>query len=203
METVSCLPRRAGRVERSLNVGCGEDIRPPSEGWVNLDVIALPGVDVVHDLMEFPWPFDDNTFDYVLARHVMEHIPHRLPGRAKDGFLLFMEELHRILKPGGRVEIFSPHHRSEDQLADPTHTRAIHPRNFEYFVPGTAFSYYSAARFRTLVAEVSRRQVIARTALPIGRSRLGLMHHVSLRLPFLRRLLARSPAEIHIVLEKA
>lgn len=188
---------------RSLNVGCGPDIRPPSEGWVNMDVVPLPGVDVVHDILSFPWPFADATFDHVLMRHVLEHVPHEVGDKEhRDGFLLVVEELHRILKPKGRVEIFSPHHDSPDVWADPTHTRAVHPKNFQYFTEESAYSFYSRARFRTVVAETSAWIARYPHGVGLGKSGLPLGQHLGMRLPFLLKWLLR-PAEVHIVIEKA
>ena len=37
-----------------LHLGCGHIIK---EGWVNHDIVPLAGVDVVHDLTKFPWPW--------------------------------------------------------------------------------------------------------------------------------------------------
>jgi len=54
-----------------LNLGCGYTIL---DGWVNLDYLDGQGVDVVHDLEKFPYPFKDNTFDKVLASHIIEHV---------------------------------------------------------------------------------------------------------------------------------
>jgi predicted SAM-dependent methyltransferase len=54
-----------------LNIGCGKKIL---EGYVNLDKIKLPGVDVVQDLNKYPWEFQDNTFDEIYADNVMEHL---------------------------------------------------------------------------------------------------------------------------------
>ena len=54
-----------------LNLGCGNDIK---EGWVNMDYIGAEGVDVVHNLNRLPYPFPDNTFDSILASHVLEHL---------------------------------------------------------------------------------------------------------------------------------
>ena len=50
-----------------LNLGCGTDIRPH---YVNSDVAALDGVDTVHDLESFPYPFEDNTYDEIVAINV-------------------------------------------------------------------------------------------------------------------------------------
>lgn len=42
--------------KQKLNLDCDCDIRVSSEQvrWVNLDVVALAGVDVTHDLTKFP-----------------------------------------------------------------------------------------------------------------------------------------------------
>lgn len=188
---------------RKLNLGCGKDIRPAAEGWVNMDIAPLPGVDVVHDLLEFPWPFEDASVDHVFASHVMEHVPHFVPAfPRKNGFLVVMEELHRILRPGGTVEIVSPHHESADRWADPTHTRVIHPRNFAYFAPDGQFDYYSSARFEVVSTRVEGLTTSANHWFLMGKSQIGLYEHLVARLPFLRWLLVRKPQCIRIVIRK-
>lgn len=187
---------------RRLNVGCGLDIRPAAEGWVNMDVAKLDGVDVVHDILRFPWPFEAGSFDHVYMSHVLEHVPHRVDGHARDGFVLVMEEVHRILRPGGTFEILSPHPESEDRWVDPTHTRVVHPGNFDYFRDDSRLAHYSSARFRVVTSEVSRRSAVARRFLPVGKQRLGLLEHVGLRVPGMRRLVYRKPWELRVVLQK-
>ncbi|HPC10341.1 MAG TPA: class I SAM-dependent methyltransferase, partial [archaeon] len=54
-----------------LNIGCGKKIL---KGYINLDVVKLPGVDIVHDLNKYPWPFKDNYFDEIYADNVLEHL---------------------------------------------------------------------------------------------------------------------------------
>lgn len=49
-------------------------------------------VDVVWDLNKCPYPFEDDSVDYVLAKHVLEHL---------DDVISVMNGLHRILKKGG------------------------------------------------------------------------------------------------------
>lgn len=133
-----------------LNVGCGNDIRPREQGWVNMDFVPLPGVDVVHDIMELPWPFPDGRFDHVFMSHVVEHIPPRLPDRNRDGFFLVMEEVWRVLKPGGTVRIETPHYREPMRMRDPTHYRVFHPTSMEYFRPDDPNHYYTSATFEEL-----------------------------------------------------
>lgn len=140
-----------------LNLGCGTDIvRREGFDCVNLDVLPLEGVDVVHDMMRTPWPFKDETFDAVLASHVLEHVPAGEDGR---GFLRVMEELHRVMRPGGFLVVRAPHWLDhESAWADPTHTRVLFPRTWAYFSgdASVAPQFYSRARFRLVSAKTSR-----------------------------------------------
>lgn len=168
-----------------------------------MDIVALPGVDVVHDLLAFPWPFPDNSFDHVFMSHVLEHVPHYVAHKeSKDGFILAIEEIHRILKPGGTLEVLSPHPDSPDVWADPTHTRVIHPKNFDYFTDDGRYNFYSPVRFHVRVVETSKKLPVLPNLLRMGKSRLPATEHLALRLPFLRGLLMRRGAEIRIVVEK-
>jgi predicted SAM-dependent methyltransferase len=135
---------------RKLNLGCGKDIRPRAEGWVNLDVAPLPGVDVVHDLLDLPWPFPDQHFDAVYASHVIEHIPPRLEDSPRDPFFRVMEEVWRVLRFGGVAHLETPHPAEPLRHRDPTHYRVFHPRSMEYFHPDDANHYYTTATFEQL-----------------------------------------------------
>ncbi|HCD53350.1 MAG TPA: hypothetical protein DEQ34_12945, partial [Balneolaceae bacterium] len=96
--------------EHKLNLGCGNDIR---EGWVNLDIAPLPGVDVVHNLEELPLPFEDEEFDHIRAQDILEHLE----------YIPLLKEIHRILKPGGTISIRVPHFTSRYNFNDPTHKK--------------------------------------------------------------------------------
>lgn len=80
-----------------LNLGCGEHKK---EGYVNLDWQSLTQPDVAHDLNVLPYPFPDGTFELIEAYHVIEHL---------DKPFLVMKEMHRILKPGGKLHLKVPH----------------------------------------------------------------------------------------------
>lgn len=123
-----------------LNAGCGNDVR---EGYINLDAHPLPGVDVVHDLTVFPWPFVDDSFNEIQMLSVLEHLPDTVRT---------MEELWRICRDGAQVVVRVPHWNSRTAWVDPTHLKAFAPETFDFFDPEAEMCkerpYYSTARFR-------------------------------------------------------
>lgn len=92
-----------------LNLGCCDSPKP---GYVNVDLRAYPGVDVVHDLSNFPWPWDDSSVDEIYASHIIEHIADRVG---------VMNECWRVLKPGGRLSLIYPDAMGAGHWQDPDH----------------------------------------------------------------------------------
>ena len=123
--------------EKKLNLGCGKDIK---DGYINVDSVKLPGVDIVHDLNKFPWPFKDDEFDEVYASHILEHL--------KDT-LKVMEELHRITKKTGVIKIKVPLVPGPAAFSDPTHRSFFTYFTFDYFT-GKRGDWYSRARFKII-----------------------------------------------------
>lgn len=111
-----------------VNLACGQT---KEEGWIGVDVAKCQGVDIVHDLNKLPWPFKSDSVDEVLVSHYLEHIPLDTP--KGDGLILFMNELHRILKPGAKATIITPYYTSMRCWQDPTHRRAISEATFLYY----------------------------------------------------------------------
>jgi predicted SAM-dependent methyltransferase len=53
-----------------LNLGSGGK---PREGYLNIDKNpCAPRVDVVHDLDQYPWPFESEVADEILMEHCLE-----------------------------------------------------------------------------------------------------------------------------------
>jgi len=96
---------------KKLNVGCGRDIK---KGWINLDMVKSEGVDIVHHLEKFPYPFKDNTFDEILAEQIIEHL---------NNPEYFVRELWRISKPGAKIKIGTVHFSAPTVWGDITHKR--------------------------------------------------------------------------------
>jgi len=63
-----------------------------------------PLADVKADICDLP--FEDNTYDFILCNHVLEHIPDDTKA---------MKELYRILKPGGTAILQIPQDLSRDE----------------------------------------------------------------------------------------
>jgi SAM-dependent methyltransferase len=108
----------------ALNLGVGWCADPQA---VNVDRVQLPGVDVVWDVDNHPWPFDDETFEEVRAVQLFEHVVDPIG---------FMAEAHRVLKPDGLLLIVVPHWQSENSHTDPTHLRHCTERTFDYWCEG-------------------------------------------------------------------
>lgn len=113
--------------EVRLNLGCGAR---PTPGWVNVDMVGVPGVDVVHDLDAFPWPFEDESVAVIRAFDVFEHV---------DRPLEFVNECWRILETGHHLIIHTTHWQTENSYTDPTHKRFCTPRTFDYWIRGSEY----------------------------------------------------------------
>jgi len=90
-----------------LNLGSGQcrfesvTTGPEPVSWTNLDIVSREGQvpDVVADGTNLP--FKDNTFDFVVLQHTLEHY-----NSGKGNFLI--EGSHRVLKPEGSLIVTVP-----------------------------------------------------------------------------------------------
>lgn len=93
-----------------LDLGCGNN---KAEGYIGVDICKTDAADVVHDLTKAPWPFEDNSIGEARACHFFEHL-------TPSERITFMNELHRILRPGAGCLFVTP--RGFDrQVQDFTH----------------------------------------------------------------------------------
>jgi len=119
---------------RRLNVGCGGQKFP---GWINADK-ELPWLiaegreqepDVLWDMdyyHEIPLPLE--SFDVILASHVLEHV-------ADPVAVVF--RLHTLLKPGGRLLVLVPNAWSDVGLCNPFHRNYFSMHSFVYYRKST------------------------------------------------------------------
>jgi SAM-dependent methyltransferase len=129
--------RRREKRSVVIDLGCGARKTKDAFG---VDAAALPGVDLVHDLRDLPYPLPGDCADQVVLHHVLEHFADPLP---------VLEEAWRIARPGGRVQIRTPHYSGVYAWKDPTHRRAFTSESFHYFGEN-GYSYYTHARFHVV-----------------------------------------------------
>lgn len=110
-------------MKKILDLGCGVRRR---EGAVGIDINPKTGADIIHDLNNYPYPFDPSTFDEIYADNVIEHLA---------DVIKVMEELHRIAKPNALIKIDVPYFRAQWAFIDPTHKHFFTTESFSYFDP--------------------------------------------------------------------
>jgi SAM-dependent methyltransferase len=130
--------------ERVLDVGCGPY---KISGAIGIDRTGWPGVNVVYDLNRYPWPFADSVFDRAICRHSLAHL---------ENVVRVVEELHRILRPRGVLEILCPHFSSDNAFTDITSRWFFGYRSMDYFCPNRKFKYrYGSAKFELVEVRIS------------------------------------------------
>ena len=92
---------------------------------INIDSDAGSNPDFVVNLETENLPFDDNSVDYVMAHHILEHLG--------DGFFHCLKEIYRVCKHGAIIDVRVPHPRHDTFLIDPTHKRPIYPHTLDMF----------------------------------------------------------------------
>ena len=112
-----------------LDIACGNNLQ---QGFTGCDITKKgTKADIELDLLKFPWPFKDNSIKKIFSSHFIEHIPHG--DSFNDPLYQFMDEIYRILKPGGDVTFVAPYYTSQRAIQDPTHHRSIGEATFLYF----------------------------------------------------------------------
>lgn len=121
-----------------LDIGCGEN---KQDGFVGMDIRPMKGIDIVQDLETFPWPLPNESVGFAMASHVVEHI-----NPARFGFVNFMNEVWRVMKPKGRFAIACPYGVSSSFVQDPTHVNPCNERTWAYFDPMDLSGLYNVYR---------------------------------------------------------
>jgi hypothetical protein len=110
---------------KKLNLGCGFK---KHEGFINVDVDADVKPDEVVDLNSLPWKWEDDTFDHIIAKDILEHL-----GNSNEHFIEIIKEMYRVSNNGAVWEIEVPHWRCDTLLDDPTHKRTVTPGFWHLF----------------------------------------------------------------------
>ena len=103
-----------------IDLGCG-DWKP--EGFIGVDIAPRPNVDVVANLNS-RFPFPDSSADVIRAHDVIEHLEDRIHT---------MNELWRVAKPDGVIDIRVPSTDGRGAFQDPTHISFWNINSFMYY----------------------------------------------------------------------
>ncbi len=129
--------------DRHLDLGCGKFPRNPYDRsalcGVDIRPLTIEGVDYrPANLTLEPIPFADEHFASVSAFDFIEHVPRMFPnadGRStRAPFIELMNEVWRVLEPGGRFYAITPAWPYIQAFSDPTHVNIITEDTLAYFV---------------------------------------------------------------------
>jgi SAM-dependent methyltransferase len=127
-----------------LDLACGNNCKP---GFVGVDISPDTQAQIICDLEDIRWMFlpknnidvdefkkkynlcedftlPDNSVGEIFSSHYIEHI---------TDLKSFMEEIYRIVIPGGLVTFIAPYYSSVRAMQDFTHKRFISENTFLYW----------------------------------------------------------------------
>jgi GT2 family glycosyltransferase len=109
-----------------------------ADGYLGVDQYAVDGVDIVATL---PGPLDlpDDSVGLLRAVDFLEHVPAKVP---------LINELYRLLAPGGMLLVRTPSSDGRGAYQDPTHVA---------FYNENSFWYYTDDQYRVFVPELQAR----------------------------------------------
>jgi len=125
-----------------LDLGCGDVPRNPYQRTelFGVDLAGRAGGGSIRsaNLAVQPIPFESDRFESVSAYDFLEHVPRVLP--TADGlstrapFVELMNEIWRVLKPGGLFYAVTPVYPHPSVFQDPTHVNPLTTGTHDYFV---------------------------------------------------------------------
>jgi len=82
---------------KRLNWGCGTHT---AEGWLNSDQKTHPKINLPCDIRH-GLPLENDSIDYAVSIHALPEVPY-------DGLIPVLQELRRVIKPGGVLRLCLP-----------------------------------------------------------------------------------------------
>jgi SAM-dependent methyltransferase len=120
----------------TLDLGCGPHKHP---GSIGVDRVPLEGVDIVANFEQGRLPFKDDSFKFIYAHHILEHI---------RNLTELLAELQRICCSGANIEILVPYFTCVGAFGDPTHVRFFTYYTFDHFTDDPhRHTWFASTRF--------------------------------------------------------
>lgn len=124
-----------------LNLGCGKRKIP---GFENVDNQERVNPDLLLDVTK-GLPYEDGSVDEVMAIDFIEHLE-------RGQVLALMDEVYRVLKPGGRFLFIVPSDEGRGAWQDPTHKSAWNINTWKL--------YFTDPRYRDLYGTVANFKIL-------------------------------------------
>jgi len=115
------------------------------KGFVNCKATKEGFPNFYIDPNKFPWPFKENTFDFIYVDNAPEHF---------SNFLKNMEEIWKISKPQAKVSIKIPLSPNLKSFANPTLCKVFAHANLNYFDPNFGLNSCPNIRFKILKRKI-------------------------------------------------
>ena len=97
METQTASATQPAAGVKRLNWGCGGHTLP---GWINSDQKEGDGIDLSCDISQ-GLPLETGSMDYAVSIHALPEVPY-------DALVPVLQELRRVIKPGGILRLCLP-----------------------------------------------------------------------------------------------
>ncbi len=128
----------------SADIGCGSKPRNPIRCKKLIGVDLFPSrkadtaqfVSYIQTRQGASLPIESESLDFCSAFDFLEHLPRHsvdAGGAPVNSFIGMMNEIHRILKPGGFFLAVTPCFPSAATFSDPTHVNPITTETVDYF----------------------------------------------------------------------
>jgi len=136
-----------------LNLGCSDR---HLAGFVNVDIV--PPADELVDLTK-PWPWGDDSVSLIEAEDIIEHLPDKIHT---------MNEIWRVLCPGGDVRISVPTTDGPGAWQDPGHVSYWNRNSFLYYTDGDPHftRFHAGYGIKAHFAVVSERKWVGANQVP-------------------------------------
>jgi len=150
--------------KKVLNFGCGADTYKCCD---NVDISMFRGVNKTFDFNIFPYPLEDDTYDFIFCDNIFEHI---------DNLSKVIGELWRVSKHLGVIHINVPYYNYSGAFNDPEHRH--------WFNQNTLNILFQGRRFRVMYQKFEARKgfkwISMKILLPISAFIPNLIYRIEI-----------------------
>lgn len=111
-----------------LELGCGD--RKRIKDSIGIDILDHEAVDIIGDVLEVLDKIPDASIDEIHSNHFFEHV---------EDLSNLMNQVARVMKEGGRLEVVVPHFSNPYFFSDYTHKNFFGLYTFSYLAKDSLF----------------------------------------------------------------